>query len=139
MVLLGVSLHKNPIGERCGRKGGENTALFFTSQSNYWGQPASWEAGFGAWMRRELQALSPPPSALGQVDRKKNEVYHPKNMSSLCVSESPLPEGGVATAGIDGKHQASISPPKPGSLGARQYLGIWGVTHCLPELGGFAG
>lgn len=62
-------------------------------------------------MRRELQALSPPPSALGQVDRKKNEVYHPKNMSSLCVSESPLPEGGVATAGIDGStRQASVPP-----------------------------
>lgn len=115
VVSLGVSLHKNPVGEKCGRKGGENAALFSPSQSNYWGRPALWEAGFGVWMvwRSELEVLSPPPSALGQVDmgkkKKKNKYFTPKNISGLCVSESPSHES-RRESGTGGKHQAGSVP-----------------------------
>lgn len=51
MLLPRGSLHRNPTGGRYGGKGGEDAALFFTSQSNYLPDPASWEAKLGVWMR----------------------------------------------------------------------------------------
>lgn len=66
----------------------------------------------------------------------KYEVFNPKNISSLCMSESPFHEGRVGSRGFlvfwESTRQSC-------TFGVKRQLDISGVTRSLPEVGGFAG